>query len=106
MTALIVIAVSGVACYLLRIGPAELLGRAPTPPWLDRVAVLSAPVAFAALAATALAGAASGGFAVLLPRLVAVAVAAAVAHRTRSTAATIGTGMLTLWLTAAALANW
>ena len=74
MTALAVIVVSGLACYLLRIGPVELLGRTQTPPWLDRVAVLSAPVAFTALAVTALAGAAaSGGLAVVLSRMAAVA---------------------------------
>ena len=106
MTALIVIVVSGVGCYLLRILPVELLGRRQTPAWLDRVAVLSAPVAFAALAVSALAASAGDGVAVLLPRLAAVAVAAVVAHRTRSTAATIGAGMLTLWIACAASAVW
>jgi branched-subunit amino acid transport protein len=106
MTALIVIVVSGVGCYLLRILPVWLLGRRQAPAWLDRVAVLSAPVAFTALAVSALATSAGGGAAVLLPRMTAVAVAAVVAHRTRSTAATIGAGMLTLWLAGAAAAIW
>ena len=97
MTALIVVIACGAVCYLLRLGPVELLARTQAPAWLDRVVVLCAPAALTAVAVTGLV-AAPGGFADLLPRVAAFGVAVVVAHRTRSTAATIGAGMLTLWL--------
>jgi branched-subunit amino acid transport protein len=104
MSALVLVGLCGVACYLLRIVPVELLGRIETPGWLDRVAVLIAPVAFTALTVGALAGAASGGLEIVLPRVAGILVAVVVAQRTRSTSATIVTGMVTLWLASAAFA--
>jgi len=101
VSALIVVLACGAVCLLMRLGPVELLARTQPPPWLDRVAMLSAPAALTAVAVTGLV-AAAGGLADLLPRAAALGIAVVVAHRTRSTAATIGTGMLTLWLITAA----
>jgi branched-subunit amino acid transport protein len=105
MTTWVVLGLCGAACYLLRIVPVEVLGRIEAPGWLDRVAMLMAPVALTAVAVAAVAGAASSGLTASLPRAAALIVAAVVAHRTRSTAATVATGMLTLWLTSAVLAS-
>jgi branched-subunit amino acid transport protein len=102
MSVWIAIVVAGVGSYLLRMLPVALLGLVRTPAWLDRAGVLVAPVAFAALAATAVAGGAGTGAGVLA-RLVAVTVAAGVAHRTRSTAATLVAGMAALWIASAVL---
>jgi branched-subunit amino acid transport protein len=102
MSVWIAIVLAGLGSYLLRMLPVALLGRFPTPTWLDRAGVLVAPVAFAALAATAVAGGAGMGTGVLA-KVVAVAVAAGVAHRTRSTAATLAVGMAALWIASAAL---
>jgi branched-subunit amino acid transport protein len=55
-------------------------------------------VAFAALAGSAVAASAAGGAGELVPRLVAITVAVAVAHRTRSTGWTVISGMAVLWL--------
>ena len=102
MSVWIAIVLAGLGSYLLRMLPVALLGRLPTPAWLDRAGVLVAPVAFAALAATAVAGGAGIGTGVLA-KLVAVTVAAGVAHRTRSTAATLVVGMAALWIASAVL---
>ena len=102
MSVWIAIVVAGVGSYLLRMLPVALLGLFRTPAWLDRAGVLVAPVAFAALAATAVAGGTGTGTGVLA-RLVAVTVAAGVAHRTRSTAATLVVGMAALWIASAVL---
>ncbi|HZB48497.1 MAG TPA: AzlD domain-containing protein [Mycobacteriales bacterium] len=101
MSVWIAIVLAGLGSYLLRMLPVALLGRFPTPAWLDRAGVLVAPVAFAALAATAVAGGA-GMDTNVLARVVAVTVAAGVAHRTRSTAATLAVGMAALWIASAA----
>lgn len=96
------IVLAAVGSYLFRLLPLELLARIPTSDWLDRAGMLIAPVAFAALAASAVAG--GGGAATeTVARLVAIAVAAAVALVTRSTPATLGTGMAALWIASAVL---
>jgi branched-subunit amino acid transport protein len=105
MSIWIAIVVAGIGSYLLRMLPVALLGLFRTPAWLDRAGVLVAPVAFAALAATAVAGGTGGTGAGVLARLVAVTVAAGVAHRTRSTAATLVVGMAALWIASAVLAG-
>jgi branched-subunit amino acid transport protein len=88
--------------YLLRLLPLLLLDRIPAPAWLDRAGTLVAPVAFAAMAASAVAGGARTP-ADTAARLVAVVAAAVVAYRSRSTAATLVTGMAVLWLASAIL---
>ncbi len=103
MTPLMLILVAGLVTYLLRFVPVVLLDRFETPAWLDRSGPFVAPVAFAVLAATALANAAPEGMDVLLPRAVAMGAAVVTAMRTRSTCATIAVGMATLWLTSQAI---
>lgn len=102
MSVWIAIVAAGIGSYLLRMLPVALLGLFRTPAWLDRAGLLVAPVAFAALAATAVAGGTGTGAGVLA-KLVAVTVAAGVAHRTRSTAATLVVGMAALWIASAVL---
>jgi branched-subunit amino acid transport protein len=97
MNVWVALLLAGLGTFLLRMLPVALLGRIPSPGWLDRAGFLVAPVAFAAMAASAVAGGAATG-AETTARLAAVAVAAAVAYRTRSTAATLATGMATLWI--------
>jgi branched-subunit amino acid transport protein len=99
MSSVAVIVVAGLMTYLLRFVPIALLHRYEPPAWLDRSGRLVAPVAFAALAAVALASAAPDGPVVLLPRVAAIGAAVVTAMRTRSTWATIAVGMATLWLT-------
>ena len=80
-----VVVLAGLAALAIRAVPVALLSSRPVPDWLERIGPLTAPVAFAALGASSVAGAASGGPAALLPLVAAVAVAGAVALRTRST---------------------
>jgi branched-subunit amino acid transport protein len=105
MSPVAVILVAGLMTYLLRFVPIALLHRYEPPAWLDRSGRFVAPVAFAALAAVALASAAPEGPAVLLPRVAALGAAAVTVMRTRSTWATIAVGMATLWLTSQVIAQ-
>jgi branched-subunit amino acid transport protein len=89
---------AGLACYLIRLLPVAVLSSRTPSPWLERVGTLAAPVAFAALVGTSIAASAAEGAAELLPRVVALMVAGVVAHRTRSTAWTLVSGMAVLWL--------
>jgi branched-subunit amino acid transport protein len=100
MTAYMAILLGAAASYLLRILPVALLDRVPTPRWLDRAGVLVAPVAFAAMAASAVAGRAST-IGSAIPPLAAITVAAVVAWRSNSTPATLAAGMATLWTVSA-----
>ena len=92
-----VVLLAGLASFALRLIPVALLSRRALPEWLDRVSPLTAPVAFAALGASAVAGAASGGAGELLPLVAGVAVAGLVAARTRSTTWAVVAGMVTVW---------
>ena len=98
-----IVLLAGSASFALRLVPVVLLSRRALPAWLDQVSPLTAPVAFAALGASAVAGAASGGAGELLPLVAAVAVAGLVAARTGSTTWAVVAGMVTVW-TGAALA--
>ena len=98
MSVWVAILLAGLGTFLLRMLPVALLGRFPAPGWLDRAGILVAPVAFAAMAASAVTAGATTG-AATTARLGAVAVA----YRTRSTAATLVTGMATLWIVTAVL---
>jgi len=102
MTVWIAIALAAAGSYLLRLLPLALLGRIGTPAWLERAGGLVAPVAFAAMAASAVAGGA-GSVSDAVARLLAVTVAAVVAVRTRSTPAALGAGMAVLWIASAVL---
>ena len=104
MSAWVAVLAAGAVSYLIRVLPVAVLSSRTPPPWLDRVGVLAAPVAFAALLAATVASSAEGGADELVPRLLAIVVAAAVAHRTRSTTWTVVSGMVVLWLGSAASA--
>ena len=99
-----VVLLAGLATFALRLVPVLVLSRRSLPAWLDRVGPLTAPVAFAALGASSVVGAASGGAGELLPLLAGVAVAGLVALRTRSTTWSVVAGLVTVWATAALVA--
>ena len=105
MNTWIVVVLAGLGTYALRAVPVAVLANRPVPAWLERVGPLTAPVAFAALGASTVAGAASGGPGELLPLVAAVAVAGAVALRTRSTSWAVALGMATVWAGAALAAG-
>jgi branched-subunit amino acid transport protein len=99
-----VVLVAGIATLAIRLVPVMLLSSRAVPEWLDRIGPLTAPVAFAALGASAVTGVASGGPSELLPLVAAVAVAGLVALRTQSTTWAIVVGMLAVWTGAALVA--
>jgi branched-subunit amino acid transport protein len=92
-----IVLLAGLGTYALRVLPVALLSSRPVPEWLERIGPLTAPVAFAALGAASVAGAASGGPDELLPLVAAVTVAL----RTRSTTWAITLGMAAVWAGAA-----
>ena len=96
-----VILLAGLASFALRLVPVALLSRRALPAWLDRVGPLTAPVAFAALATSSVAGAATGGPGALLPLVAGVAVGALVGGPTRSTTWAMVAGMVAVWTGAA-----
>ena len=96
-----VILLAGLASFALRLVPVALLSQRELPEWLDRVGPLTAPVAFAALATSSVAGASSGGPGALLPLIAGVAAGGLVAVRTRSTTWAVVAGMVTVWAGAA-----
>ena len=94
MSVWIPVLLAGAVSYLIRLLPVAALSSRPVPAWLARVGPLTAPVAFAALAAATITGsAAEAGVGVLGPRLAALVLAALVAYRTRSTTWTVLSGM-------------
>lgn len=96
-----IVLLAGLASYALRVLPVALLSSRPVPEWLERIGPLTAPVAFAALGAATVAGAASGGPEELLPLVAGVTVAGLVALRTRSTTWALAIGMAAVWAGAA-----
>lgn len=96
-----IVVLAGLASFALRLVPVLLLSHRAIPEWLDRVGPLTAPVAFAALATSTVARAASAGAGTLLPLVAGVAVAGPVAVRTRSTTSAIVAGMVAVWIGAA-----
>ena len=96
-----IVLLAGLASFALRLVPVVLLSQRELPEWLDRVGPLTAPVTFAALATSSVAGAASGGPGALLPLVAGVAVGGLVAVRTRSTTWAVVAGMVTVWAGAA-----
>jgi branched-subunit amino acid transport protein len=99
-----IVVLAGLASFALRLVPVVLLSRRAMPAWLDQVGPLTAPVAFAALGTSSVAGAASGGAGELLPLVAAVAVAGLVAVRSRSTTWAVVAGLVTVWIGAALVA--
>jgi branched-subunit amino acid transport protein len=66
-----VVLLAGLATLAIRLVPVAVLSTRPVPAWLERVGPLTAPVAFAALGASSVTGAAAGGPAELVPLLAA-----------------------------------
>ena len=104
MNAWAAVLAAGLVSYLIRIVPVAALSTRTPPAWLTRVGVVAAPAAFASLLAATLAASADLGAGEVVPRALAVTVAAAVAHRTRSTVWTMVSGMAVLWACTAAAA--
>ncbi len=93
------LAVAGLLTFLTRLSFIALLGRVEPPPLLTRALRFVPPAVLSAIVFPALlldGGRVSAGPA--NPRLVAGVLAALVAWRTRSIAASIATGMAALWL--------
>ena len=105
MTTWTIVVLAGVATLAIRVVPVALLSSRPVPAWLDRIGPLTAPVAFAALGASTVAGAASAGPGAAVPLVAAVGAAGLVALRTRSRTWAIVVGMLVVWTWAAVVAG-
>ena len=104
MNTWMIVLLAGVVTLAIRLVPVVLLSGRAVPEWLDRIGPLTAPVAFAALGASAVVGAASAGPGELLPLIAAVVVAGLAALRTRSTTWAVVVGMLAVWTGAALVA--
>ncbi len=106
MTLWLVVLGMGLVTYATRLGAILLLERAPLPPAAARALRFVPPAVLLALVAPELARPA-GALAPTMgnARLLAGALAAVVAARTRSVAATTVAGMATLW-TLDALVRW
>jgi len=91
--------------WAMRSLPIMLHGTVPTPPWVER---LLKHVPVAALTAMVVPGAlylkANGLYVFAPARTIAAVIALLVALRTRNTLATLGAGMLALWVAQALLA--
>ena len=97
MNVWLVVILAGLATLAIRLVPMALLSTRPVPAWLDRIGPLTAPVAFAALGASTVAGTASGGAGLLLPLLAAVGVVAVLVLRARSLMWAVAAGMAVVW---------
>ena len=101
MNAWIVIALAGAGSFLLRISMLALAARAGVPAVIERAAGFAVPVAFAGLAAGALATHAMRAGTGALPALAGVAVGIAATRRTGSARSAILVGMPTIWVLSA-----
>jgi branched-subunit amino acid transport protein len=97
VSAYLVVLAVGLGSYAFRISILVLAARAGVPPIVERAAQHAVPVAFAALAATALADEVAGAE-IALPPIAAVIAAVVAVHRTGRPYAAIAAGMPTLWL--------
>jgi branched-subunit amino acid transport protein len=103
MNVFLVVLAAGIASYLLRVSMLLLASRFGVPVVLESTARFAVPVAFAALATTALVPRlAISGHSVAVAGAIAVAVIAV--RRTGSSSAALLAGMPTLWILSAALA--
>jgi len=99
MSVWFVILAAGIGTFALRVGMVMAADRIRIPKWLDRASSLVAPAAMAALAATAIAVAATGdGPAAGITPIVAAGAAAFAVARTRKPQMAMLVGMPTLWL--------
>jgi branched-subunit amino acid transport protein len=101
MNAWTVIALAGAGSYLLRISMLVLAARAGVPAIAERAATLAVPVAFAGLAAGALATRVGEAGAGAAPALASVAAGVAAVRWTGASHAAILVGMPTMWLLSA-----
>ncbi|MFL6206398.1 MAG: AzlD domain-containing protein [Acidimicrobiales bacterium] len=101
MSAWAVIAVAGAGSFLLRISMLVLAARRGVPTIVERAAGFAVPVAFAGLAAGALASYTVRTGSSALPALVGVAAGLAAVRRTGSAPAAILVGMPTIWVLSA-----
>jgi branched-subunit amino acid transport protein len=97
MNAWSVIVVASAGSYLLRISMLVLAARAGVPAVVERAAAFAVPVAFAGLAAGALATHTAHAGTGAVPALAGVAVGIAAVRRTGASQAAILTGMPTMW---------
>lgn len=104
MSVWLLIVGAGIGTYLLRVSMVALLSNVETPVWVDRITSFVMPAAFAALAASAVLRAGGVASVESVPRVVAILVAIAVAHRTRSTPLTLTAGLGALWIATGLLA--
>jgi branched-subunit amino acid transport protein len=98
MNAWSVIILAAAGSYLLRISMLVLAARAGVPAVVERAASLAVPVAFAGLAAGALATYTAKAGTGAVPALAGVAVGIAAVRRTGASQAAILAGMPTMWL--------
>jgi len=101
MNAWSIIALAGAGSYLFRISMLALAARAQVPAVVERAASFAVPVAFAGLAAGALANHTTDAGAGAVPALVGVAVGIAAVRRTGASHAAILAGMPTMWVMSA-----
>ena len=94
----LVIVAAGLGTYSLRLSFLALLGRVGAMPAAAQRALRLVPPAVLAALITPGVLRASGGLDLWNARVAAAVVAAAVAVRTRHVAATLGAGMIVLWL--------
>lgn len=104
MSTWVIVLLAGAVTLAIRLVPVALLTTRRVPTWVDRIGPLTAPVAFAALGASMVTGTASGGPRLLVPLVAAVAVAAIVAFRSRSTPWAVAVGMVVVWIGAGLVA--
>jgi branched chain amino acid efflux pump len=103
MKAFAVVLAVGLGSYAFRVSMLVVAARRGLPPVLERAARFAVPSAFAALAASSLATAASTGAGDAIAPLVAVAAAGVAVYRTRSPHAALIVGLPVLWLVTAAV---
>ena len=103
MSVWIAVLLAGAASYLLRVVPVAWLGGRTTPAWLERTGPLVGPVAFAALAGSALAGAVGVGLVAAVPLLAAALVTGVLTRVTGAPTRSVLAGMVVLWALAALL---
>lgn len=100
----LLIVLAGLGTLVIRLAPVIAHGRVPTPPLVTRLLAFVPPAAMAALIVPgALYVKTAAGYDVSPARIVAAAVALAVALRWRNVLLTLAAGMLTLWVLAALL---
>ena len=101
MNAWSVIVLAGVGSYLFRVSMLVLVARTGVPDVVARAAALAVPVAFAGLAAAALANHTADAGTGAVPALVGVAAGIAAVRRTGAAQAAILVGMPTMWVMSA-----